>query len=423
MNIYAIIILTTLIVGFALDVIADIMNVRNLSQEMPEEFKDIYDGKTYAKSQEYTRVNTVFGIITTTFDLLLLLAFWFAGGFDWLDNIIRQYFTSEISRGLAYIGILVFANSLINLPFNIYSTFVIEEKFGFNRTSVKTFVTDLIKATTLSAIIGLPVLTLIIYIIQNAGDWAFVAAWLFAVLVSLILTYIAPTILLPIFNKFKPLEDGELKTAIFAFAQKVKFPLTNIFVMDGSKRSSKSNAFFTGFGKNKRIVLFDTLIEKHTVKELVAVLAHEIGHYKKKHILYGSILQYLRMGFLFLLMMFFIKEKGLFDAFYMDNMSIYAGLIFFGMLYSPIDTLLSIAMNISSRKHEYEADKFAAENLESGKDLIAGLKKLSKDNLSNLTPHPFYVFLNYSHPPVLQRIKAINEIQKGFTANTPESTK
>jgi STE24 endopeptidase len=423
MNIYAIIILTTLIVGFALDVIADIMNVRNLSQEMPEEFKDIYDGKTYAKSQEYTRVNTVFGIITTTFDLLLLLAFWFAGGFDWLDNIIRQYFTSEISRGLAYIGILVFANSLINLPFNIYSTFVIEEKFGFNRTSVKTFVTDLIKATTLSAIIGLPVLTLIIYIIQNAGDWAFVAAWLFAVLVSLILTYIAPTILLPIFNKFKPLEDGELKTAIFAFAQKVKFPLTNIFVMDGSKRSSKSNAFFTGFGKNKRIALFDTLIEKHTVKELVAVLAHEIGHYKKKHILYGSILQYLRMGFLFLLMMFFIKEKGLFDAFYMDNMSIYAGLIFFGMLYSPIDTLLSIAMNISSRKHEYEADKFAAENLESGKDLIAGLKKLSKDNLSNLTPHPFYVFLNYSHPPVLQRIKAINEIQKGFTANTPESTK
>jgi STE24 endopeptidase len=418
-NIYLIILLTTVIAGFLLNITADILNLRHLSPLIPKRFEGVYDSETYKKSQEYTRVNTHFGFITSSFDLLLLLIFWFSDGFNWLDISIRQYFQSEITRGLAYISILVFANSILHLPFNIYSTFVIEEKFGFNKTSVKTFLGDLLKSTALTVVIGLPVIALIIYIIQNTGDWAFAAAWLIVVIISLVITYIAPAIILPLFNKFKPLEEGELRKSIFDFATKVKFPLSNIFVMDGSKRSTKSNAFFTGFGKNKRIALFDTLIAKHTIKELLAVLAHEIGHYKKKHILTGTITQYMKMGVLFFLMMIFISEKGLSDAFFMDNMSIYTGLIFFGMLYSPIEIIFSLLTNIGSRRHEYEADRFAVENFSSGKDMISALKKLSKDNLSNLTPHTFYVFLYYSHPPVLKRIEAIEKIAKNYS-NTLE---
>ena len=412
MNIYTIIILATLITGFLLNLVSDFLNLKNLSSNIPEEFADSIDTDTYAKSQEYLRTRTSYGFITSTFDLVLLLAFWFAGGFNYLDLFVRQYFATEITRGLAYIGILALANAIINLPFSIYSTFVIEEKFGFNRTTVKTYISDLIKSTILSALIGLPVIALIIYIIQSAGSQAFLFAWLAVIAISLIITYIAPTLIMPIFNKFKPLEDGELKKAILDFADKVKFPLSNVFVMDGSKRSSKSNAFFTGFGKHKRIALYDTLIENHNTNELLAVLAHEIGHYKKKHILQGTIIQFIHLGILFFLMSLFIKDRALFDAFYMENMSIYSGLIFFAMLYTPIDMIISMFINILSRRNEYQADKFATDNLGTGDFLIKALKKLSKDNLSNLTPHPFYVFLNYSHPPLSSRIDAIRDCSK-----------
>lgn len=412
MNIYTIIILATLITGFLLNLVSDFLNLKNLSSNIPEEFADSIDTDTYAKSQEYLRTRTHYGFITSTFDLALLLAFWFAGGFNYLDLFVRQYFATEITRGLAYIGILALANAIINLPFSIYSTFVIEEKFGFNRTTVKTYISDLIKSTILSALIGLPVIALIIYIIQSAGSQAFLFAWLAVIAISLIITYIAPTLIMPLFNKFKPLEDGELKKAILDFADKVKFPLSNVFVMDGSKRSSKSNAFFTGFGKHKRIALYDTLIENHDTNELLAVLAHEIGHYKKKHVLQGTIIQFIHLGILFFLMSLFIKDRALFDAFYMENMSIYSGLIFFAMLYTPIDMIISMFINILSRRNEYQADKFAADNLGTGDFLIKALKKLSKDNLSNLTPHPFYVFLNYSHPPLSERIEAIRNGSK-----------
>ncbi len=409
MNIYTIIILTALIAGYLLDIISGYLNIRNLKPELPADFKDIYDEKTYAKSQEYTRVYTRFGFITSTFELIVLLVFWFSGGFNWLDLQVSQIFDSEIARGLAFIGSLMFANWLLNLPFKIYSTFVIEEKFGFNKTTAKTFVTDTLKGFALVVLIGFPVMAMIIYIIQNLGEWAFLYAWIAVVIVSLILTYIAPTVLMPIFNKFTPLENGDLRKAIFDFAKKVNFPLKNIFVMDGSKRSTKSNAFFTGFGNNKRIVLFDTLITKHSIGELVAVLAHEIGHYKKKHILQGTVMQILHTGILFLLMKIFIFDPALFDAFFMENMSVYAGLVFFGMLYSPVEMFLSIFFNILSRRNEFQADRFAADNLDDKNNMITALKKLSKDNLSNLTPHPFYVFLNYSHPPVRQRIKMIEK--------------
>jgi STE24 endopeptidase len=227
--------------------------------------------------------------------------------------------------------------------------------------------------------------------------------------VTLFLQFIAPTWIMPLFNKFTPLEEGELRESIFSYARSVNFSLENLFVMDGSKRSTKSNAFFTGFGKHKRIALFDTLIEKHSVAELVSILAHEIGHYKKKHILQSMAISILHSGLMFFLLSIFISHKGLFDAFYMEQMSIYAGLIFFGMLYSPLELLLSIFLQIFSRKNEYEADRFAVETTDTPETMVNALKTLSVHNLSNLTPHPFYVFLNYSHPPVLERIQALRQ--------------
>lgn len=409
MNIYTIIILAAFTVDFILDIISNYLNLKSLSTELPEEFNEVYDPETYAKSQEYTRVRTKFGFVTGTFDLALVLGFWFSGGFNWLDQIVRAWGYGELATGLIYIGILVLAKSLISLPFSIYSTFVIEERFGFNKTTPKTFVLDLVKGLALSLVIGTPLLAGILWFFMYAGDLAWLYAWGVVTLFTLIMQYIAPRWIMPIFNKFEPLEEGELRTAIEEYAEKVNFPLQGLFVMDGSKRSSKSNAFFTGFGKNKRIALFDTLIEKHSVPELVAVLAHEIGHYKKKHIVKGMVTSIIQTGVVFYLLSVFLQAEGLFDAFYMEQMSVYAGLIFFGMLYAPIDMILSVFMQIMSRKHEYEADAFAAETTGRPEDMIATLRKLSKDNLSNLTPHPFYVFLNYSHPPVLQRIRAIQK--------------
>ncbi len=410
MNIYAIIILVTIAVDFILDLVSNYLNLKSLSKELPDEFEGVYDEETYAKSQEYTKTQTRFGFITGGFDLVVLLGFWFSGGFNWLDEIVRAWGFGELVTGLLYIAVLMVSKSAISLPFSIYSTFVIEERFGFNKTTPKTFVLDLVKGLGLGLLIGMPLLAGILAFFMYTGDLAWLYAWIAITLFSLVMQYVAPTWIMPLFNKFTPLEEGELRTAIEDYTDKVDFPLQGLFVIDGSKRSSKSNAFFTGFGKNKRIALYDTLIENHTNDELVAVLAHEIGHYKKKHIIKGMITSVIQTGAMLFVLSIFLQAEGLFDAFYMDKMSVYAGLIFFGMLYAPIDMILSVFMQISSRKHEYEADEFAAITTGKPKDMIATLKKLSKDNLSNLTPHPFYVFLNYSHPPALQRIKAIREI-------------
>lgn len=407
MNIYAIIILATILFGFILDIIAEILNLNALKEKLPTEFEGVYDSEKYAKSQEYTKVNTKFGFIAGTFGLILTLVFWFAGGFNYLDQIVRGWGYHTIWTALLYVGILIIVKTLFTLPFSIYSTFVIEERFGFNKTTPKTFVLDMVKALFLGIIIGGPLLAGIIAFFQYAGDLAWLYCWIATTVFTLIIQFIAPTWIMPLFNKFTPLEEGDLRNAIIEYAQKVKFSLQNVFVMDGSKRSTKSNAFFTGFGKRKRIALFDTLIEKHTNQELVSVLAHEIGHYKKKHIIKGMVISISHMGVMFYLLSIFLSHQGLFEAFYMQEMSIYAGLIFFGMLFSPVEMILSIFMQIFSRKNEYEADRFASETTEDPSSMVSALKKLSVDNLSNLTPHPFYVFLNYSHPPVLQRIEAI----------------
>ena len=227
--------------------------------------------------------------------------------------------------------------------------------------------------------------------------------------VSLLLQYIAPTWIMPLFNKFVPLEEGPLKSAIMEYADTVSFPLSGVYVLDGSKRSAKANAFFTGFGKRKRIALFDTLIAAHPVQELVAVLAHEIGHFKKKHIIINMALSLANLGALFFLLSLFMNNRALFDAFFMKDLSVYGSLIFFSLLYTPVEWLLSIVMQLLSRKHEYEADAYAVSTCAQGASLADALKTLSRNNLSNLTPHPLYVFLNYSHPPVLQRIRRIRD--------------
>ncbi|MDA3843430.1 MAG: M48 family metallopeptidase [Candidatus Kapabacteria bacterium] len=411
MNIYAIIILSTLVLGFLLDLISDKLNISALDPELPEEFKDVYSDESYSKSQTYTKVRTKFGLITSTVSLAEILIFWFVGGFNYLDQYVRQYTESEITAGLMFVGILILFNSILSLPFSIYSTFVVEEKLGFNKTTGKTFITDKLKAAGLSVMIGGPLLAGIIYILSTAGANAWLYGWAALTGFSLILQFIAPTWIMPLFNKFTPLEDAELRNSIMTYAKYVDFSLKNVYVIDGSKRSSKSNAFFTGFGKNKRIALYDTLIEKHTNKELLGILAHEIGHYKKKHIIKNMFVGFVHSGVLFYLLSFFLNKPELFEAFYMEETSIYAGLIFFGLLYTPVEMIISVFMSHSSRKNEYEADWFAAETTNAPDEMINALKKLSEHNLSNLTPHPFYVFINYSHPPVLQRITALRKFE------------
>jgi len=409
MNSIAFIILLIIAVDFLLGIISEVLNLRHLKKKLPEEFSDVFDDNKYAKSQDYTRVNTRFGWVTGTWSLILILSFWFLGGFEWLDQLIRAYGFGEVTNGLIFFGVIMLGITVLNLPFSIYSTFVIEERFGFNKTTPAVFITDLLKSLALGAVIGLPLLAGIIYVFMTLGEMAWLYGWIGVTVFSLILQYIAPTWIMPFFNKFTPLEEGELRDKIVEYSKKVDFPLKQLFVIDGSRRSAKANAFFTGFGKNKRIALYDTLIENHTTDELVAVVAHEVGHYKKKHIFKGTALSILHTGIMFFLLGLILEYKPLYDAFYVSEPSVYLGLIFFGLLYKPVDFILSVFSGMLSRKHEFEADAWAAETTGNPKNMIKALKKLSADNLSNLTPHPFYVFLNYSHPPVLQRIEVLRK--------------
>ncbi|MGY8687286.1 MAG: M48 family metallopeptidase, partial [Verrucomicrobiales bacterium] len=332
--------------------------------------------------------------------------------FQWLDGLARGFGQGPIVTGLIFVAAMVVAGQILSLPFNLYDTFVIEEKYGFNKTTGKTYATDFVKNLFLSAALGLPIFSLLLYLFQNPsfGNIAWLVAWIATTIFQLIILFIYPKWILPLFNEFKPLEDQELKDGIETMAKKCDFPLTGIFEMDGSKRSTKSNAYFAGFGKHKKIALFDTLIKKHSVPELVAVLAHEIGHFKKKHILKTLILGILQMGVIFYLLGLFLNNRSLFDAFGVQETSVYLSFIFFSFLLSPLSKLIGVGMAIFSRKNEFEADAFAVDVTGSATPLITALKSLSEDNLSNLTPHPFYVFINYSHPPMTERLAALRAL-------------
>jgi len=412
-NSYGIFIVAALLGKYLIDLTSELLNLRSLRPDLPNELRDFYNPQEYSKSQEYARAHTRFGIIASSFDLAVLLAFWFAGGFNWLDMLIRGFGFNGTITGILYLGILLLADAVLSMPFSLYSTFVIEEKFGFNRTTLRTFFEDRLKTLLLSVILGIPLLAIVLWFFQHAGNLAWLYCWIISTSFILAVQYVMPVWIMPLFNKFTPLSQGELKERIIQYAAKVEFAFKDIAVMDGSKRSSKANAFFTGFGRNRRIALYDTLIEQHTVPELVAVLAHEIGHQKKKHVIQGIAIGILHMGVLFFLLSLFLNNRHLFDAFYMTNLSVYASLLFFGLLYEPLSLILSILLNAFSRKHEREADAYAAGTIDNPEEMVFALKKLSCRNLSNLTPHPFYVFLHYAHPPLLERITSIRKYTQG----------
>jgi len=410
MNGFLLIILAVLIGAYLLDLIVDTLNVRHVTTVLPEEFEGYYDADKYKKSQMYLRENTRFGIISDTVTTPITIAFILFGGFNTVDQFARGFNLGSILTGLIFAGVLLLASQILSIPFSIYSTFVIEEKYGFNKTTPKIFILDILKSWLLIAVIGGIVLSVVLWFFEKAGPLAWLYCWFAVTLFQIFLMFIAPVVIMPIFNKFIPLEEGELKQAIEDYARSQEFKLKGIFTMDGSKRSTKTNAFFTGFGRFRRIVLFDTLVEKHTVKELVSILAHEMGHYKKKHILKSICISILSTGLMFGILSLFLKNRGLFAAFKMQEISIYASLLFFGFLYSPIQMVLSIFGNMLSRRHEYDADEYAVKTYNASASMIAALKKLSVENLSNLTPHPLKVFLSYSHPPVLERIRAIRRM-------------
>jgi STE24 endopeptidase len=410
MNFYLLFILTILIGSYVLEVLVEILNIKNLKTDLPEEFAGYYDAENYQKSQQYLKENTWFGIITETVFTPLTIAFILLGGFNYVDSLARSFNLGAIPTGLIFAGILLLLSQIIHIPFSAYATFVIEEKYGFNRTTVKTFIMDILKSWLLMAVIGGTVFSIVLWFFEKTGTWAWLYCWGAMIIIQLFLSFIAPVVIMPIFNKFYPLEESELKSTIEDYARAQRFKLKGVFKMDASKRSSKSNAFFTGFGKFRRIVLFDTLIAKHTVDELVSVLAHEMGHYKKKHIITSMIISILTTGLMFFILSLFLNNTGLFAAFKMENTSLYASLLFFGFLYAPIEMVLAIFGNMLSRSHEYAADAYAATTYRKPEAMIAALKKLSVDNLSNLTPHSLKVFLSYSHPPVLERIKALRNL-------------
>ncbi|MCM8530535.1 MAG: M48 family metallopeptidase [Lentisphaeraceae bacterium] len=389
---------------------------------LPTEVADVFDKNEYEKSQEYGRVKNRFGLISSTLQTVLFLVFFTSGGFGWLDLQVREFVTStsfwpefllkyEMAQGIVFMGALLGASSLLGLPFQYYNTFVIEEKFGFNNTNLKTFIKDRVLGVVLGLVIGVPLLIAVLWLFGLATKdplaWLYVWSAVFGF--QMIMMYVAPVWIMPLFNKFETLEDGELKSAINDFATKENFALQGVFRMDGSKRSKKANAFFTGFGKNRRIVLFDTLIEKLSTEELVAVLAHEMGHFKKKHIFKQLIIGAVSMALTFFIIQVLLKNEGLFTAFGVKELSVYASLVFISPILTPLNYIIQIFSSSLSRKHEYEADAYAATSYRKPEKLISALKILSKESLSNLTPHSLKVFSEYSHPPLKDRIKALNK--------------
>ncbi|NLO71399.1 MAG: M48 family metallopeptidase [Porphyromonadaceae bacterium] len=400
------IIIAILSFDFLLENYLDYLNIKRMGSKIPRELEGIYDKEEYAKQQAYQRENHRFGIYSGTFSFLITLAMFLFFGFAFVDSVAWSITSNAIWAALLFFGIIMLASSILGIPFSVYDTFVIEEKFGFNKVTPRIFVSDQLKGWLLGAVIGGGLLALIIFIYRETQNLFWLYAWIAISLFTVFMAMFYSNLIVPLFNKQTPLEEGELRSAISDFADRVGFKLDNIFVINGSKRSTKANAYFTGFGAKKRIVLYDTLIDDMTTGEIVAVLAHEIGHYKKKHVLQGLIISLLQTGVLLYIFSLLIESSSLSRALGVETPNFHIGMVAFGILYAPVSFILSIFMNMLSRKNEYQADAFAALNYKPAA-LASALKKLSQKNLSNLTPHPLYVFFNYSHPPLFERIKHI----------------
>jgi STE24 endopeptidase len=407
MNAGAAAILASLLVVRAVDAAVDVLNLAALRPELPAEMQGVYDRDAYERSQQYTRATTRAGLVKQAVDLAALLTFWFAGGFPALDALARGAGGGPVLTGLLFIGALALLSALVSLPFSVHATFVVEERFGFNRTTPRTFLLDRLKGLVLALALGGPLLAAVLAIFAHAGRSAWLACWAAVAGYTLVVQFVAPTWIMPLFNTFTPLGAGELRERIERYAASVRFSLENVFLMDGSRRSSKSNAFFTGFGRHRRIALFDTLVAQLSPAELVAVLAHEIGHYTKRHVLAGTAVSIAHTGAVLWAFSQLGGRQWLYDAFFVERASVHAGLVLFGILLTPVEAVVGAAMSAWSRRNEYAADRFAAETTAEPEALVGALKKLSVRNLSNLTPHPWYVALNYSHPPLLRRIAAL----------------
>ena len=402
---YAIIII--LVADFGLERFLALLNIKHSKIQLPQILSDIYNPEKYNQQQDYFRTNTKFGMISSTFSFLVTLGMYAFGGFGWLDNALQLIVANETLRSLVFFGIIFIVNDIISIPFDWYDTFVIEERFGFNKVTSKIFIFDKLKGYLLTIIIGGGLLYAIMSIYNASESYFWIIAWSVVTVFSLFMSMFYSELIVPLFNKQTPLPEGELRTEIEKFAQKVDFKLKNIFVIDGSKRSTKANAYFTGFGPKKRIVLYDTLMDKMTTDEIVSVLAHEIGHYKHKHTLKNMLVSLPSTLLLFYLLGLILKSDALAQALGGSVASFHLNVLAFGIIYSPVSMLLDLATNQLSRKYEYQADNFAAKH-GFGTQLISGLKKLSATSLSNLMPHPLYVFFHYSHPTLYQRIMNIS---------------
>ena len=413
MSIFFIIIIGILLFEYVLNCMVSYLNLGALDPKLPEEFIKTFDEEKYIKTQEYTKVNTKYSFLTSTLSLVISLSFIFGGIYNEIDLYVRSIgFNDIIITGLCFFGILTIISDILTIPFSLYKTFVIEERFGFNKMKLSTFFIDKIKGYLLMILMGGPLLYSILYFFENFTEYGWLYVWILLVSFSIIIQPIFNIFIAPLFNKFTPLEEGPLLDKIKAYLAKVNFPVKKLEVMDGSKRSSHSNAYFSGIGSNKRIALFDTLVEQMDDDEIVSIIAHEVGHYKLKHIYTGILLSAIQSGVMFYIMSLFLLNENLFSVFKMDNLSIYASLLFFSMLYAPISMILGVFFSAISRRNEFSADAYSVETAKMPKSMISSLKKLSKENLSNLTPHWLNVFLNYSHPPVLDRLNAIRKLEK-----------
>ena len=409
MNLWFWIIVVIVTLNFLISNYLKYLNLKALQESVPDEFKDVYDAEKYAKSQQYTRINTRFSFLTSVFSFVVIMLMLWGKGFalvdTWAENLTGGH---PLWTPLVFFLILFIANEIITLPFDIYDTFVIENKFGFNKKTPKIFVFDFIKSILLSITLGGLILGLIVWFYNLTKNMFWIYAWALVTLFSVFMMMFYSNLIVPLFNKQTPLPDGELRQAIENFAKKAGFKLDNIYVMDGSKRSSKANAYFTGLGPKKRIVLYDTLIEQLTTDEIVAVLAHEIGHYKHKHTTKSLLFSIINTGIILYIFAITVKYPQISQALGVEQIRFHIALIAFSLLYSPVSMLTGLVMNYFSRKNEYQADNFAKKH-GLAEQLVEGLKKLSVNTLSNLTPHPAYVFFHYSHPPVLQRIKNLKD--------------
>ncbi|WP_299127169.1 M48 family metallopeptidase [uncultured Winogradskyella sp.] len=402
------IIIAIIIINFIKDKILDALNARHFNDPIPEELNDVYDDREYKKSQSYKATNYKFGAWSSLFSLVLTLGFLCFDGFEYVDDIARSYSKKPISIGLIFFGIILIASDILSTPFSYYKTFVIEERFGFNKTTKKTFVLDKLKGLIMSIILGGGIIALIIWFYQITSNQFWLYAWGIVTAFTVFMNMFYSKLIVPLFNKQTPLEEGDLRNKISEYAKSVGFSLNKIFIIDGSKRSTKANAYFSGFGSEKRVTLYDTLVNDLEDEEIVAVLAHEVGHYKRKHIIFNLAASILLTGLTLYILSIFISNPLLSNAIGVETPSFHVGLVAFGLLYAPISELTGLIMNYVSRVFEYQADNYA-KNTYKGEPLISSLKKLSKNSLSNLTPHKAYVFMHYSHPKLLDRIKNLKK--------------